>query len=488
MQIIFIVALPLILAVMTLPVKRIRALVYLTSFGYLLGLILSLRLVFTYLADGKPITFANIIYADSLSVFFILAISIVSFAASLYSQGFIAQDLSRRLISKRKSKLYYLLFNCFIFTMYMVVTVNNLGLMWVAIELTTLTSTFLVGFYNTKNSVEAAWKYIIICSVGIILALLGTILFSYALLFASGLKSLNWTDFMASAGHLDPKMVKIAFIFIMIGYGTKAGLAPMHTWLPDAHSQAVSPISALLSGLLLKTAIFAILRFAMITLASTGYPFIGHIFITFGLLSLAVSAGLILVQRDIKRLLAYSSIEHIGIIFVGLGLGGIGIFAALFHILNHAVTKSLMFFGAGNIVSAYNKHKISQIRGVIQSMPFTGTVFLLGTFAIAGFPPFSIFRSEFLILMAAFGNGSYITASLTLLFLAVVFAALIYHFGDMLFGKKPENMPKVTEQVSIELALVFLFAIILILGLYIPGPLNELLTKATALIGGTSNV
>jgi hydrogenase-4 component F len=485
MQLILILALPLLMAALTFPVKKIKSLLYITSFGFFLNLVLSANLVYMFIAGGRPMQMFGIIYVDALSVLFIFTISLVTFVASLYSQGFIAQDLTRHLISKRKSKLYYLLFDLFIFSMLLVVVVNNLGLMWAAMEVTTLVSTFLVGFYNTKNSVEAAWKYIIICSVGIIIALLGTILFSYVILFSSNIKSLNWTDFMAAASGFDPKMVKIAFIFIMVGYGTKAGLAPMHTWLPDAHSQAVSPVSALLSGLLLKTALFAMLRYSMITTKCLGYSFSGNMFLLFGLISLGVAAGLILVQKDIKRLLAYSSIEHIGLIAVGLGIGGsMGIYGALLHIFNHALTKSLMFFGAGNIVSAYNKHKISQIRGVIQAMPFSGTMFLLGTFAIGGFPPFSIFRSEFMILMSAFMKGSYAVAFLALLFLVVVFSALIYHFGDMLFGKKPANMPPVTEQLSIELAFVILFASILIMGIVVPGPLNELITKAAYLVKG----
>jgi hydrogenase-4 component F len=485
MQILLLLAIPLMLAMVTWPIKRIKTIVYVTSFGHFINLLICCDMVYEFIAHGHVLSVFNIFYADSLSVLFILTISIVSFAASLYSQGFIAQDLCRRLISKRKSKMYYILFDLFIFSMLLATTVNNVGLMWVSIEITTLISTFLVGFYNTKNSVEAAWKYIIICSVGIILALLGTIIFSYALAFSSGTRSLNWTDMMAVASKLDANMVKVAFIFILVGYGTKAGIAPMHTWLPDAHSQAVSPASAMLSGLLLKTSVYAILRFAIITGKCVGYSYSGNLMLVLGLISLAVAAGLILVQRDIKRLLAYSSIEHIGLIMVGIGLGsGLSIFGALFHVFNHAMTKSLMFFGAGNIVSAYNKHKISHIKGVIKTMPFTGTMFLLGTFAIAGFPPFSIFRSEIIILAAAFLNGAYIPAALTLLFIVTVFAALVYHFGAMLFGKKPDNMPPVSEQLSIEFCFIILLTIICVTGIVIPGPLNKLLMDAAAIVKG----
>ncbi|MBI3990690.1 MAG: hydrogenase 4 subunit F, partial [Candidatus Omnitrophica bacterium] len=330
--------------------------------------------------------------------------------------------------------------------------------LWVAIEMTTLISAFLVGFYNTKNSVEAAWKYIIICSVGIIFALLGTILFSYAFSASDGIKSLNWHDMAASAGKLDKNILKIAFIFILVGYGTKAGIAPMHTWLPDAHSQAVAPVSALLSGVLLKTAVYAILRFGIIVINGVGFQYFSNLMILLGLISLFVSSSFILVQKDLKRLLAYSSIEHIGIISIGFGLGGpLGFIGAFLHIFNHAVTKSLMFFGAGDIVNAYKKHNMKSIHGVIKALPFTGIMALLGVFALAGFPPFSIFISEIFILIAAFTKGSYVVGGLLLLFLAIIFGAFIYHFGKMLFGNMPKDMTAPKEPLIGKIAFLFLF-------------------------------
>jgi hydrogenase-4 component F len=462
-----------------------KPLIYLTSLGYFLNLVLSIPLIYFFISGGKPIVMFSTLYADALSVFFIFTVSVVSFAASLYSQSYIAHDLSRRIISKRKAKLYYVLFNLFIFSMLLVTAVNNLGIMWVAIEMTTLVSTFLVGFYNTKNSVEAAWKYIIICSVGIILALLGTILFSYALLFASSSKSLNWTDMIALASKLDPKMVKIAFIFIMVGYGTKAGLAPMHTWLPDAHSQAVSPISALLSGVLLKTSIYAILRYGMIVNGCLGSQYAAHLFILFGLMSLAVSAGFIIVQKDIKRLLAYHSIEHIGIIVFGFGIGGkLGLYGALFHVFNHAVTKSLLFFGAGNIVNEYKTHNMNSMRGVIRAMPFTGFMVMMGTFALAGLPPFSIFFSEMMILISAFTQGYYLFGSLFLFFIVVIFGAIIHHFSGILFGDKPKDMAAVNEPLSSKAAFIFLFILMLAIGMIVPGPVNQLIISAMETLKG----
>jgi hydrogenase-4 component F len=288
-------------------------------------------------------------------------------------------------------------------------------------------------------------------------------------------KSLNWSDMAGAAGKMDKNIIKIAFIFILAGYGTKAGLAPMHTWLPDAHSQAIGPISALLSGVLLKTSIYAILRFGMIVTSGVGFQYFGNMMILLGSLSLVVSCGFILVQKDLKRLLAYSSIEHIGIISIGFGLGtSLGVCGALFHIFNHAVTKSLMFFGAGNIVNVYKKHNMKDMRGVIAILPFTGIIVFAGVFAITGFPPFSIFFSEIMIIMAAFMKGAYPTAALLLLSLAVIFGAFINYFGKMLFGNPPEDLARRGESLSQKAALIFLLVLICALGVLLPFIIKDL--------------
>jgi len=407
---------------------------------------------------------------DALSLYFALVILVVALAAALYSNEYIAADFESGLISKPKALAYYLLFNLFIVSMLVVVVVDNLGVMWAAIEMTTLISAFLVGFYNNKGAVEAAWKYIIICSAGIILALIGTILFSYALL---------------GTAQVDANLIKVAFIFILVGYGTKAGLAPMHTWLPDAHSQAVSPASALLSGVLLKTSIYAIIRYSILVNSFLGPDFTGRLLMLFGLFSLAVAAGFILVQKDIKRLLAYSSIEHIGIIALGLGLGTpLSIYGALFHVFNHAAAKSLLFFGAGNIVKKYHTHDFAKIKGVLRTLPFTGTMILVGILALVGLPPFSIFFSEMIILLAAVLKGSYVVASLYLFFIVLIFAGIIYHFSQILFGPKPDNLIVTKEPASSKLAFLFLLGFICLLGVAMPGPFNRLLLSAVSLIRG----
>ena len=457
MQIFIIFSVPLLFALATLIFKKQSSFGVANACGYFIALCASVLLAKRVILSGLADSSFGFIYVDALSAFFILVVSIVSFAAALYSIGYVKNDLESGLITEKKAQLYYLLFNLFCFTMFFVPAVNNLGMLWVGIEMTTLISAFLVGFYNKKESVEAAWKYIIICSVGIILALLGTILFSYAFSLCGGAKSLNWTDMASSAGRMDKNILKIAFIFILVGYGTKAGLAPMHTWLPDAHSQAIAPISALLSGVLLKTALYAILRFGIIVIRGVGFDYFSNMMILFGIVSLIVSCGFILVQKDLKRLLAYSSIEHIGIITIGFGLGStLGLIGALLHIINHAVTKSFMFFGAGNIVTAYKKHNINSIRGVIKSRPFTGIMMLIGIFALTGFPPFSIFFSEIAVIISAFMKGHLFTVGVLMVSLVVIFAAFIYHFSKMLFGNLPKDMAVKGEPLSGKLAFIFL--------------------------------
>ena len=476
MQILLILGIPAVLAICAFLIKGRKAFGVINALGYLAIFCSSSVLLVKAVLSSGAISYFDFIYLDALSAFFIFVISAVALACALYSISYINKEEARGMISEKKAKVYYLLFNLFCLSMFFVPAVNNLGMLWVAIEMTTLISAFLVGFYNTKQSVEAAWKYIIICSVGIIFALLGTILFSYAFSHVIGTKSLNWADLAACAGKMDKNILKIAFIFILVGYGTKAGLAPMHTWLPDAHSQAVAPISALLSGVLLKVSIYAILRFGIIVINGVGFAYFGNLMVLFGMLSLAISCGFILVQKDLKRLLAYSSIEHIGIIAIGFGLGTpLSFIAALLHVFNHAMTKPLMFFGAGNIVSAYQKHNMNGIRGVIKVLPFTGIVMLLGVFAITGFPPFSIFVSEILIIIAAFLKGSYFVFALLLLFLAVIFSAFIYHFSKMLFGHLPKDMVPAGEPLSGKLAFIFLMIPICALGVALPLASKELI-------------
>jgi hydrogenase-4 component F len=350
--------------------------------------------------------------------------------------------------------------------------------------MTTLVSAFLVGFHNSRHSVEAAWKYIIICSVGISLALLGIILLYYTVMLNGSSRTLDWPAINALASSLDPKILKIAFVFIFIGFGTKAGIAPMHNWLPDAHSQSPSPISAMLSGVLLKASLYAVIRVFGVLSRCGQAQFAQSLFVFFGLLSLGLAAGFILAQKDIKRLLAYSSVEHVGICLLGLGFGPIGCIGALLHMANHAATKSLMFFGAGNVVALYGTNNKNLIRGVMKTLPFTGVALLLGSFALAGSPPFSIFLSELWILNAGFSLGQTKLVALALLFLAIAFAGIVMHFSRIIFGRKPEHVEAEPESLSSKLAFILLLGFMLILGIYLPSGLQKFLSSCGQIIFG----
>jgi hydrogenase-4 component F len=360
--------------------------------------------------------------------------------------------------------------------------------MWIAIEATTLASAFLVGFYNKSTSVEAAWKYVILCSVGISFALFGILILSYAQtqIVVPGTKiSLNWNDILLLANRMDPNLMKLAFIFIFVGFGTKAGLAPMHSWLPDAHSQSPTPVSALLSGVLLKCAFYGLIRTNIIVTKSVGVGYTNNIFLIFGLISLVVAAGFIVMQKDIKRLLAYSSLEHVGIISVGLGFGGwLGVFGALFHILNHAITKSLMFFTAGNIAMRYQTKQMPRIKGVVNTMPLTGGLLILGTLALGGTPLCGTFLSELSILMAGIQNRQFIPVILILVTLALIFAGLAYHLFHVAFGRADQDI-KTGEAFKPQLiSMVVLGILVILLGVYIPSGLRQFMEQCVQIMQG----
>lgn len=439
------------------------------------------------LGFGSINTLNNFIYLDALSGLMIFLITLISAIVSVYSIGYMTNEVEK-IDSIWKFKKYYLLLNAFILSMLLTVTANSIGVLWIAIELTTLVSAFLVGYYNKESSVEAAWKYIILCTVGIAFAMIGIVLAYYAVTHAGGVKStgLNW-DYLASIGHkLDPDLMKVAFIFILIGLGTKAGLAPMHTWLPDAHSEAPTPTSALLSGVLIKCGIYGIIRFTVITNLSVGNNFTNKLILVFGLLSIAISAIFIITQKNIKRLLAYSSLEHIGIIACGIGFANpLSIFGALFHMLNHALVKSLMFFTAGNLILKFRTKDMEHIKGVLQIMPVSGIILLVGGLALAGSPPFSIFISEFYTLSGGIKSNYWVASALFLLFLLIVFGGLIYHFLQMAMGTSVESNLTLTKgeiNKSSIISLVIPLALICMLGIWIPNPLLKLLNEATKII------
>ena len=366
-----------------------------------------------------------------------------------------------------------------------------MGIMWIAIEATTLASAFLVGFYNNKNAIEAAWKYVIICSVGIAIALLGIIFLHLSYADYSNLKGiqLDWTALYFNAQALNSPILKFAFIFILIGFGTKAGLAPMHTWLPDAHSQAPSPISAMLSGVLLNTAMYAIIRAVAIVNKNLGSGiYTGRLMIVIGLLSIATAAVFILTQKDYKRLLAYSSIEHMGIIAFSIGIfTPASIFAALLHMINHSFTKSMLFFSSGSVFLKYDTKVISKVKNVLKTLPVSGTAMLLGIFAIAGTPPFSVFSSELNVIVSVFLNKQYVLGSLFIVLIASVFIGLAFAMFRMFYPVEGKSdKVKANEPNVFMTAVIFtLLIIILVTGIYIPVEVKQLISAAQKIITGS---
>lgn len=444
----------------------------------------------TVLQNGKASTgvLGDIFYLDSLNGLILFVTTLVSLLISVYSIGYMNEEHKRNLANFKKLRLYYSLLHLFIFTMVITTITQNIGIMWISIEATTLASAFLVGFYNNRKSIEAAWKYIIICSVGIAFALLGVILLYYSSVNASGhsFQVLNWQFLYENAPKMHSNILKIAFLFILLGFGTKVGLAPMHTWLPDAHSQAPSPISALLSGVLLNTAMYGIIRIMTIVnknLAET--LFTGKLMMILGLVSIGAAALFILVQQDFKRTLAYSSIEHMGIIALGIGISSpLSIFAALCHILNHSLTKSMLFAASGNVYLKYETKKMNKIHGILKLMPVTGTVFLLGLFAITGMPPFSIFTSELGITISAFKEAKYLAAILLLVFLALIFAGFASQMFRMFFGKPIKDHGTGEINRITPVILVIFLILIAVTGLYLPDPVKTLINSARDIVVG----
>ena len=379
-------------------------------------------------------------------------------------------------------KLYHSMFQGFMLAMYLVLTTNNMGIMWVAMEGATLATVLLVSLYRTPESIEAAWKYFILCGVGIAQALFGTILLYYAAVqIGDGENALLWSVLYENADKLNPEILEIAFVFLLIGYGTKIGLVPLHNWLPDAHSEGPTPMSAVLSGLLLNDALYAVVRNKMLVDGATHSNMAGFLMMGFGMLSFLVAAILLHRQKDIKRLFSYSSIEHMGLMTFAFGIGGpLATFAALLHMTVHSLTKSAIFVTVGHAAQLAGTQRIDQIRGLIKTQPKIGWGLLIGTIAIAGFPPFGVFTSEFLVLLATMHSYPWLTPSL-LLGIGIAFAGLFRHIQPMVYGDRPENQNPITANlwpVTIHLALV------LWLGLAIPGFLAHWFSQATLLISG----
>jgi hydrogenase-4 component F len=422
--------------------------------------------------------------ADGLSSFFLMNIAFIFGLVLVYASGYLRHIPEGRFSSPR---WFYALVFLFLFTMVSVCLSANLGLLWIMMEGTTLASALLVGFYNTEGAVEAGWKYLIVCTVGIAFALFGTIVLYLAAVQAgmNPAAALDWVSLMDAVPRMgfDPHLVKLAFVFVIVGYGTKIGFVPMHSWLPDAHAEAPTPISALLSAVLLNCAMYAVMRYEVIVSRATGPAFPHTLLLIFGLLSMVVAGLLILVQRNLKRLLAYSSVEHMGIIAIGLGLGGpLGLFGALLHTFNHSVAKSLLFFSAGNVRHNFGTLRMDSISGMSRTLPQTSAALVVGSLAIVGLPPFGLFISEFAILSEAFGQARFLVVGLFLVMLSVVFGGFAYHLLRLL-GGEPAGVPSSPKLIPSEYAVMGIAAFcLLVFGARIPHLFGVFLQEAIAVM------
>jgi hydrogenase-4 component F len=429
------------------------------------------------LGDGSAAGAATDLWrVDSLSSVLAVCITFVSLLASALGPGLNEEDRD----DSRSSRRFRIFQSAFALTMLVAVTANNVALMWVAIEATTIASAIAIPLYRTKASVEASWKYLLICSVGIALAFTGTVLAYFDFVSTAGYLpgALNWSILRDAAPSLHTELMQLAFAFILIGYGTKAGLAPMHTWLPDAHSEAPSSISAMMSGVLLAVGLYAIARWKAVVDVLVPAGFTDGLLMTVGLLSVAVGAFSLVIQRHYKRMLAYSSVEHMGLVSIGLALGPLGTFAALLHLVNHAVAKAMTFLLAGRILRRYDTTEVARVSGLLEAMPWTGPLFAAGILTLVGLPPFGLFISEFLLVKAAVVTGHFLVAGTVLVLLLTSFISLLDHLNRMLYGTVPDGVTVGESGSWALLALGGCAMVLIVLGLALPWPVATLLNQS----------
>jgi hydrogenase-4 component F len=443
----------------------------------------SLQLAVNIFTNGAMITPGKMFYIDPFNVYLILVNALVGLTTSIFSRPYMAHELKIGRVDDGRMRLYHAMFQGFLLTMLVALSTNNLGILWVAVEGATLATVLLVSLYRTPEAIEAGWKYFILCGVGIAQALFGTVLIYFAAekVLPGKEGSLLWSVLQEHSDQLEPTVLLLAFVFLLVGYGTKIGLVPLHNWLPDAHSEGPTPMSAILSGLLLNIALYAVVRYKMLIEPALNNHIPSYIMMGFGMLSFSVAGILLHRQRDIKRMFSYSSIEHMGLMTFAFGLGGpLATFGALLHMIVHSLTKSAIFITVGHAAHIAGTQKISEIRGLIKTQPAVGWTFLLGTVAIAGFPPFGVFTSEFLLFTATIKSMPWLVMPL-LIGLAVAFAGLFRHVQPMVFGEPPEGQLPVKANM---LPIIFHLFLVLWLGISIPDILANWLDQATIMVVG----
>ena len=422
------------------------------------------------------------VLVDDLNNVFIVLTTFVGFTTSVFSASYIEHEIETGRLTPAFLRFYHAMYQVLMFSMNLALVTNNIGVMWVGIELATLTTVLMVGIYRTHEALEAAWKYFILGSVGIALALFGTILVYMAAepAIGTGPNAMVWTDLVAHAASFDPALLNLAFVFLLLGYGTKVGLVPLHAWLPDAHAEGPTPISAVLSGLLLNVGLYALLRFKMLLAANPEALAPGPLMITLGLASLLFAAFMLYRRRDIKRMFAYSSIEHMGIVTFAFGMGGpLANFAGLLHMSLHSLTKSAIFFAAGGISQVKGTQNMADIGGLTTTNPVLGWELVLGVVAIAGLPPLGLFMSEFLVISSTFAREPLLAIPLVLGILIGI-GALFLRINSVAFGEpRGENHKAKGSYVPMFAHL----ALVLAAGIYLPGPLVTWFQNVAKLLG-----
>lgn len=431
--------------------------------------------------EGSMIAGGKFFFVDAFNVYLAVLTAFVSMTTAIFSRRYMRREREHGRVSHWGMRFYHAMFQLFIFAMLLALLTNNIGVLWIAMELATLSTVLLVSLYRTPTAIEAAWKYFILCGVGIAQALFGTVLLYFAAekVLGEGGDALLWTNLSQVSGQLEPTVLRLAFVFLMVGYGTKVGLVPLHNWLPDAHSEGPTPISAVLSGLLLNIALYALVRCKVLVDLSTGTNWAGNMMMGFGLISILVASFAILRRKDIKRMFSYSSIEHMGLATFAFGLGGpIATFGGLLHMFVHSLTKSSIFFTVGHACQMHGTQEMAKIKGLIKGNPLVGWGMMLGVMAIVGMPPFGVFTSEFLILTATMKDAPYL-APFLLLGLGVAFAALFRRVQPMVSGPVPDyQTPVKASHIPVILHMV----LVLIIGIYMPVFLSDWFHTAVELL------
>lgn len=470
----------LLLGVIRSPIVAARVNIVISSLTFIFSLFLAVEV----LGENAIHAMHDWFYVDAYNVFLVALTAFVGMTTTVFSRPYMRHEWETGRVNERRMRLYHSMYQFFQFGMLLGFTSNNIGVLWISLELATLATVLLVSLYRTPAAIAAAWKYFILCGMGIALALFGTILvfFTSSTVLGHGNEALTWSLLYAHATELDPTVMGIAFCFLMVGYGTKVGLVPMHAWLPDAHGEGPTPVSAVLSGLLLNLALYALVRFKMLVDAATGGDMAGHIMMGFGMVSLLVAAMSLHKQRDIKRLFSFSSIEHMALMTFAFGIGTpLAAFAALLHMTVHSLVKSGIFFTVGHVAQIMQTQKIAGIRGLMDHNPAIAWSLLIGTVAIAGFPPFGVFMSEFLLFTATLESYPWLTVPL-LLGLLIAMSGLFRFVQPMVYGQTSTH----ARDVSVNMMPVYIhFGLALILGLAIPDFLSHWYHQAATLITGS---